>query len=280
MLTCTEKKERTSGMTETSDIWTGEATIYDRTRPTPPPVLLDILTQLIHTPRPGLVVDLGSGTGLSTAIWGERAQRVIGIEPNADMRTQAIRNLESHSHAAHIEYREGIGNRTGLSDGSADIVTCAQSLHWMEPTSTLAEIARILRPGGLFAAYDYNWPPTLNWELEQVYQEVDERFEAIVQERGLVQNLPRWSKDKHLDRMRASGHFRFTREILLHHIEQGDAARFIGMVMTNIYGHHLKQNTITEQEIGLDRLKQAALGCIGSGVIPWYFSYRVRIGVK
>jgi hypothetical protein len=29
----------------------------------------------------------------------------------------------------------------------------------MEPTATLAEIARILRPGGLFAAYDRKSPP-------------------------------------------------------------------------------------------------------------------------
>src|SRR5579872_4865757 len=101
-------------MTETSKIWTGEAIRYDRARPTPPPVLLDILTQLIHTPRPALVVDLGSGTGLSTMIWGERAQRVIGIEPNADMRNEAIHNVEGHPYAARIEYREGLAHQTGL----------------------------------------------------------------------------------------------------------------------------------------------------------------------
>ena len=71
-------------MTETSDIWTGKASSYNRVRPTPPPALLDLLTQLIGMPHPALVVDLGSGTGLSTAIWGERAERVIGIEPNAE----------------------------------------------------------------------------------------------------------------------------------------------------------------------------------------------------
>ncbi|HEX4208611.1 MAG TPA: class I SAM-dependent methyltransferase [Ktedonobacteraceae bacterium] len=178
-------------MAETSEIWTGEAVRYDRTRPTPPLALLDILTQLIHMPCPALVVDLGSGTGLSTMIWSNRAQHVIGIEPNTDLRTQAIRKIENYQHVAHIEYRDGVSNRTDLPDASTDIVTCAQSFHWMEPTSTLAEIARILRPGGLFAAYDYSWPPTLNWELEQVYLEVDERFEVLEQERGLSQNLRR-----------------------------------------------------------------------------------------
>src|SRR5437763_8325064 len=264
-------------MTETSEIWTGEASMYDRARPTPPPVLLDILTQLIDTPHPALVVDLGSGTGLSTMIWSAQAQHVIGIEPNADMRTQAIQKLKNHLHAARIEYQEGVANRTNLPDGSADIVTCAQSLHWMEPTSTLAEIARILRPGGLFAAYDYDWPPTLNWELDRLAQEVGSRLVELVRERGLAHSLKMWSKDRHLDRMRESAHFRFTREVLLHHIEQGDAARFLEMMRSNAFSHQFQ---FTEQEIGFDRLSSAAFQSLGSEPIPWYVSYRVRIGIK
>jgi len=267
-------------MTETSDVWTGKASSYDRARPTPPPALLDLLTQLIHLPHPALVVDLGSGTGLSTAIWGERAELVIGIEPNADMRKEAARKVEDHPYAAQIEYREGVAHRTGLPDGCADIVTCAQSFHWMEPTATLAEIARILRPGGLFAAYDYDWPPTLHWELDRVSQEVGERLVELVKARGLAHSLKIWSKDRHLDRMRESAHFRFTREVFLHQIEQGDAARFLEMMRTNAFSHQFQLNTITEQEIGFDRLTRAAFQSIGSEPIPWYFSYRVRIGIK
>ena len=273
-------EERATGMTETSEIWTGGAASYDRTRPTPPPTLLDLLTQLSGAPHPALVVDLGSGTGLSTVVWGERARRVIGIEPNADMRAQALRKSEQQSTTGQIEYCERFAHHTSLPDGCADIVTCAQSFHWMEPTATLAEIARILRPGGLFAAYDYDWPPALNWELEQIYEEVAQRFDALMEERGLEQNLPRWAKSKHLERMHASGHFRFTRELFLHHIEQGDATRFIEMVRTNAYGHQFKLKTITEEEIGFDHLTQAAHQHIGDKAIPWYLSYRVRIGVK
>src|SRR5579863_9134523 len=189
-------------MTDTSDLWTGKASSYDRARPSPPPALLDLLTQLIQMPRPALVVDLGSGTGLSTAIWGERAERVIGIEPNADMRQEAARKVEDYPYAAHIEYREGLAHRTGLPDGCADIVTAAQSFHWMEPTATLAEIARILRPGGLFAAYDYDWPPTIHWELDQLAQELSKHLVELVRERGLAQSLKIWPKDKHLDPLR------------------------------------------------------------------------------
>lgn len=264
-------------MRNSGEIWTGKASSYDRARPAPPPALLDLLTQLIDTPHPALVVDLGSGTGLSTAIWGERAEQVIGIEPNADMRQEAVRKLESHPYAAHIEYREGVAHQTGLPDGCADIVTAAQSFHWMEPTATLTEITRILRPGGLFAAYDYEWSPAIHWELDRLSLEVGSRQMELVRERGLAQSLKIWPKNKSLDPLRENGSFRFTREVWLHHIEQGDTTRFLKMMQSSAFSGQFQ---FTEQEIGFDRLRQAALQYIGSEPIPWYFSYRVRIGIK
>ena len=239
--------------------------------------MLDLLTQLIGTPHPTLVVDVGSGTGLSTAIWGQRAEQVIGIEPNADMRQAAVRKLADHPPTAHIEYREGLAQQTGLSDECADIVTAAQSFHWMEPTATLAEITRILRPAGLFAAYDYDWPPTTYWELDRLAQEVDSRLVALVRERGLPQNLTLWPKEQHLARIRASGHFRSTVEVMLHSIEHGDAARYLAMMRSTAFSGQFQ---FTDQELGLDRLTEAAFQYIGSEPVPWYVSYRVRIGIK
>jgi hypothetical protein len=101
-----------------------------------------------------------------------------------------------------------------------------------------------------------------------------------MEERKLNEQLARWPKHQHLDRMRSSGHFRFTRALLLHHIEQGNAERFINLIMTNTYGHQFKLNTITEAEIDFARLTQAAHDYIGPEPIPWYFSYQVRIGIR
>jgi len=264
-------------MTDSSGIWTGNASSYDRARPAPPPALLDLLTQVIHTPHPALVVDLGSGTGLSTAIWGGRAERVIGIEPNADMRNEATGKVEGLPEAARIEYREGLAHQTGLPDGCADVVTAANAFHWMEPTSTLDEIARILRPGGLFAAYDYDAPPTIYWELDRAAWEVILHLMALVRERGLAPTIAIWPKEKHLERMRESSHFRFTREVVLHAIERGNAARYLEMMRSNALS---QQFQIADEEIGFDRLISAAFLYIGSEPIPWYVSYRVRFGVK
>ena len=67
----------------------GFAADYDRYRPGPPSVLLELLPLLAGGGRPRLVVDLGSGTGLSTRPWAEVAEQVVGIEPNDAMRDHA-----------------------------------------------------------------------------------------------------------------------------------------------------------------------------------------------
>ena len=100
---------------------------------------------------------------------------------------------------------------------------------------------------------------------------------ALVRERGQAQNLKIWSKDQHLDHMRESTHFRFTREVVMHSIEHGDAARFLEMMRSNAFSHQFQ---FTDQELGLDRLSSAAFQSLGSEPIPWYVSYRVRIGIK
>jgi ubiquinone/menaquinone biosynthesis C-methylase UbiE len=264
-------------MTDTSNIWTGKASNYDLARPAPPPVLPDLLTQMIATPHPSLVVDLGSGTGLSTVIWAEKARHVIGIEPNDDMRAEATHKSEQHSATAHIEYQAGMAHQTDLPDVCADIVTAAQSFHWMEPTSTLTEIARILRTGGLFAAYDYDSPPTIHWELDQLVHEANIRLIEFVRTRGLTHTIKIWPQNKSLAPLRESHLFRFTLEVFLHHVEQGDVTRFLRMMHSGAFSGQFQ---ITDQELGLDRLAQVAFKYIGPTPIPWYWSYHVRIGIK
>jgi trans-aconitate methyltransferase len=107
---------------------------YDGIRPCPPEELFRLLLSLAEARPPALVVDLGSGTGISTVPWSGRALRVIGVELNPEM-------LRAARRAPGIEYRRASAQRTGLPEACADVVTCAQSFHWMEPEATIAEIA-------------------------------------------------------------------------------------------------------------------------------------------
>ena len=138
-----------------ADRFSGFADLYDGVRPEPPEELAEMLVAYAGGSA-HLVIDLGCGTGLSSR-WAARwADEVIGVEPSADMR----RNAEA-KRLPNLRYVEGWAHDTGLPDGTADVVLAVQAMHWMEPTSTLAEVSRVRRPGGVFAAIDCDWPPTV-----------------------------------------------------------------------------------------------------------------------
>lgn len=256
--------------------FSGFASTYDRCRPQPPAIIPEILACLAQAACPALVVDLGCGTGLSTRIWADRARQVIGIEPSDDMRDEALRQTKT----SNVSYRSGLSHATGLDDRSADIVTCSQSLHWMEPQATFAEAVRILRPGGVFAAIDCDWPPaTASWEVDTAYAEFMKRVSAIEQQRDLSDGLQRWSKDQHLARMQASGLFRLTREVAVHSVETGDAERYIGLALSQGGVQTVLKAGLSEKEIGLDLFRDAARRLLGDAPRPWYFTYRIRLGI-
>ncbi|HZI36523.1 MAG TPA: class I SAM-dependent methyltransferase, partial [Gaiellales bacterium] len=103
----------------------GFADHYDGARPSPPAVVLDVLSRCAGG-RPRLVVDLGSGTGLSSRAWAARAEGVVGVEANPAMLARA----QATTADANVTFLEAYADATGLEAGSADIVTCAQSFHW------------------------------------------------------------------------------------------------------------------------------------------------------
>ena len=251
---------------------TGFADHYDRYRPRPPRALLELLCRYARTPQPKLVVDLGCGTGLSTRAWSGVAKQVIGIEPNPAM-------LAAAKKALGVEYREAYAQETGLPQGRADIATCSQSFHWMEAGPTLAEAARILRPGGLFAAYDYDVPPAVDPEVDEAFQAYLLRRREARTRRNIRQGADLWAKHEHLDRMRDSGQFRFCREVVLHSIEEGDAERVGGFARSLGLPVADNEDPGLERELRIDELESVAGRVLADRSLPFLFGYRVRIGV-
>lgn len=262
-----------------ADRFLGLGDVYDENRPAVPAAVAELLCRYARAARPALVADLGCGTGLSTRVWIGRAERVVGIEPNPDMRRRAAESLAGLPDGGPVEFRAGHSGATGLADGSADIVTCSQSLHWMEPEPTFAEAARILRPGGVFAAVDCDHPPAFDWEVEQAYLEMTRRVRAF-EEKPEFARAVRWKKSGHLERLAASGRFRFTREVVLHGREQGGAARIEGLARSLGGVSVLLAAGVGEDDIGLAGLVRVARRVLGDAVTPWVFGYRVRLGIK
>jgi SAM-dependent methyltransferase len=256
--------------------FTGFAALYDQYRPGPPAILGALLAEFSGIAMPGLVVDLGCGTGLSTRYWAEKAREVVGIEPSADMRAQAV----ALTSAGNVSFREGLSHRTGLLDRCADIVSCSQALHWMEPQATFQEAARILRPGGIFSANDYDWPPTTgSWEADQAWTVCAAKGRELEKKLNVSEGLKQWDKAGHLDRMKASGCFRHTREVVMHHQDQANAERFVGLLLSQGYMMSLVKKGLTETDLGIDTLRAVARRTLGDELRPSYWSARVRVGV-
>ncbi|HEX3789211.1 MAG TPA: class I SAM-dependent methyltransferase [Pseudonocardiaceae bacterium] len=256
--------------------FTGFAAEYDRARPRPPAELTRLLCAWAASPAPR-VVDLGAGTGLSTAIWSGVAASVIALEPSPDMRALAERRLTTLPDAGSFTVLDALAEDTGLPAGAADLVVASQAMHWFDPARVLPEIARLLRPGGVFAAVDCDWPPVVRAEADAAYVEF---------ERGLLTQddtggrRPAYAdKEGHLGRLAASGLFGYTREICLHSVDSGDADRLVAVARSQGGTVAALAAGITEEALGLTALRETADRLLPEPV-PWWWTYRVRLAVK
>jgi ubiquinone/menaquinone biosynthesis C-methylase UbiE len=255
----------------------GFAPIYDKYRPLPPPVLVGLITQLSGMARPQMVVDLASGSGISTRIWADHADDVIGIEPNEDMRAYAAAQSADR---ANIRYQGVLARETGLPDACADVVTIGNALHWMEPTTFVPEVVRLLGAGGVFCAYQAVFPPTIDWQAEKVDEAFMNNAGKMATERGLVEHVRKWRYDDHIKCMNESGSFRYVKEMWLHSTEQGNAERFVGLMLSQGLMQTLLKNGVTEAEIGIPQYRETIQRLLGSELRTWYFSFRILIGIK
>lgn len=104
------------------------------------------------------VVDIGCGTGISTRRFARHGYRLTGIEPNTAMLAKA-------KEAGAADYKEGDAANTGLPDDTAELIICAQALHWFDLDDCVGEWRRILKPGGPCAAF-WNYRRDDGWQAE------------------------------------------------------------------------------------------------------------------
>ena len=128
------------------DHFSGHAGIYREARPTYPPPLFAWLAE--QAPDTQLAWDVGCGNGQATLALAEHFARVIGTDPSAAQ----IANAPPR---ANVDYRIEPAERSTLADASASLVTVAQALHWLDHGRFFPEVKRVLKPGGVFAAWTY-----------------------------------------------------------------------------------------------------------------------------
>jgi ArsR family transcriptional regulator len=105
-------------------------------------------------PRPGRLLDIGTGTGRLLEALAPHIERGLGVDASRAMLALARSRL-SKPEMAHCAVRQADMYRLPLADGSFDTAVLQMVLHYAEdPAAALAEAARVLRPGGLLLVID------------------------------------------------------------------------------------------------------------------------------
>jgi len=114
------------------------ADVYERARPSYPAEAVAWLVDRTEIGPGSTVLDVGAGTGKLTRLLLASGARVVAVEPIEEMRALV----------EDAEAVEGTAEELPFTDASADVVTVAQAFHWFDAERALAEIHRVLRPGG------------------------------------------------------------------------------------------------------------------------------------
>jgi len=125
--------------------FSNRANDYVKYRPHYSPEVVQALQQACGLKPEHLVADVGCGTGLLAEVLLQNGNRVIGVEPNLEMREAGEHYLARFASFTMID---GSAERTTLADASMDFVVAGQAFHWFRPEQTRAEFARVLKPGG------------------------------------------------------------------------------------------------------------------------------------
>lgn len=123
------------------------ASEYDAARPSYPAAVLDELERQAGPLAGRAVLDSGAGTGIASRQLAARGAVVVLL----DLGEQMLRRALARSRQSPCVLADG--HRMPVRDSAVDLVTFAQSWHWFDGRLATAEVARVLKPGGYWAAW-------------------------------------------------------------------------------------------------------------------------------
>lgn len=147
-----------------NDYFSSQSSAYRKFRPSYPRELFDFLASCL--PQQALIWDCACGNGQATEAWSGDGISVIG----SDLSRAQLACTDPNS--AHL-YLQALAEAVPLADRSVDLVTVAQALHWFDFERFYSEVHRVLKPGGLFAAWTYSFltvTPQLGSALDREVQ--------------------------------------------------------------------------------------------------------------
>jgi SAM-dependent methyltransferase len=139
-------------MTDPTQRFSSRVASYVKYRPSYPAAIIDLLRAECGLSANSIVADVGSGTGLLAELFLKAGNRVLGVEPNREMREAGEQLLQGYERFVSIDATAEV---TTLPDRSVDFITAGQAFHWFDRERVSVEFARILRsPGWLVLVWN------------------------------------------------------------------------------------------------------------------------------
>ena len=162
------------------DHFSGHAQAYADARPSYPGELFDYM--YAQCPEHELVWDCATGNGQAALSLAKKFRKVIATDGSAEQVGQG-------QAAQNIEYRQMTAEQSLLEEGTFDLVTVAQALHWFDTQAFFENARACLKPTGILAAWCYA-VQSINPEIDSV---IEKLYEGILgdywpPERRLVEN--------------------------------------------------------------------------------------------
>jgi SAM-dependent methyltransferase len=148
------------------DHFSKQAADYAKFRPRYPQTLFDHLGSMAPSRQAGW--DCGTGNGQAAVELASVFDRVIATDGSE---TQ-IANAQAHE---RIDYRVASAENSGIASETIDVIMVAQALHWFDLEHFYAEVRRVLKNNGVFAASAYNLlnvEPAIDLVVNRYYYEV------------------------------------------------------------------------------------------------------------
>lgn len=131
-----------------TDLFSEKSDLYASARPRYPDSLFQHIA--LHAPDTVAVWDCGTGNGQAAISLGNYFVKVYASDPSSEQIEHAILY-------PNVEYSVQPAESTSFPDALFDAITISQALHWFDFPLFFAEVNRVLKPKGVFAAWGYSW---------------------------------------------------------------------------------------------------------------------------
>jgi ubiquinone/menaquinone biosynthesis C-methylase UbiE len=146
------------------DLFSDDSLRYKQARPA---YSAEIVQEILkHVPERTFAWDCGAGSGQFTQLLTPHFQQILATDLS-----QA--QLDQAPQWENVRYRACLAQDSGLADASVDLITVAQAIHWFKFDAFYAEVHRVLKPSGIFAAVGYGLiqavDPEVNTAIQRLY---------------------------------------------------------------------------------------------------------------